>query len=457
MTTISTWKCDVCGYVHKGAAPPEHCPVCSAGAEMFSPLDVGVLAPAPIESSATAAANRTIAIIGAGVAGVSAAEQARATDPGASIALFSGEPDLPYLRLNLTRLLAREVDEASLLLQPRGWFAQQRIELVHDRVAAIDCRAHKLILQSGNSQRYDRLVLANGAHPFVPPLPGVARRNVMPLRSKAQALELLRLATRGPRIVCLGGGLLGLEAAGALARHGAQVTVLENYGWLLPRQLAEPAGKLLIGHVERQGIAVRCSVRVEEIVGDEEVAGVRLAGGEEIPADVVLLATGVRPNATLARRAGLEVKAGVRVDDRLATSDADIFAAGDVAEHRGVVPGIWPTAYAQGVVAGANAAGANAEYRPLPPSNQLKVLAVNLFSIGEVAPGDASSRVFEQTRDDIYFRLVCRGGVLVGANLYGDVALASTIKKAVEQRTPLVDVAPLHQRFPELSTVVGMG
>lgn len=453
----ATWKCDVCGYVHKGPMPPEHCPVCGAGAELFSPLDVGTPAPAAFATPAAAATARTIAIVGAGVAGVTAAEQARAADPNAAIVLISGEPDLPYLRLNLTRLLAREVDEASLLLQPESWYAQQRIELVHDRVVAIDRGGHKLLLQRGGARRYDRLVLANGSHPFVPPLPGVARRNVLALRSKAHALELLQLASRGPRVICLGGGLLGLEAAGALARQGAQVTVLENFGWLLPRQLAEPAGKLLVAHVERQGIAVRCSTKVEEIVGDEEVAGVRLAGGEEIAADVVLLATGVRANATLARHAGLEVKSGALVDDRLTTSDADIFAAGDVAEHRGVVPGIWPIAYAQGAIAGANAAGASVEYRPLPPSNQLKVLTISLFSIGEVAPGDAASRVLERSRDGTYLRLVGRGGVLIGANLYGDTALAPLIKNAIEQRTPLAELAQLRQQLPELLSALDAG
>jgi nitrite reductase (NADH) large subunit len=208
---------------------------------------------------------------------------------------------------------------------------------------------------------------------------------------------------------------------------------------------------LLQQHVERLGIQVRCSARAEEIVGDERARAVRLAGGEELAADIVLLATGIRPNSYLARQAGLEVKTGVIVDDRLFTTDPAILAAGDVAEHRGVLYGIWPAAYAQGVIAGANAVGGGLEFRGLSPSNRLKVLDVDVYSIGQAQAPDGSYQVLEEQHDKTYLRLVCRDGKLVGANLYGDTTLANLVREAIETGEQLAQCATLLARVPELA------
>ena len=497
MSQPDTWKCEVCGYVHRGSEPPERCPVCGVGREMFSAFEVGAPAPvaAPAEVSArwrctvceyvhdgseppaecpvcgaaaslfealpsskpaqvTSRERLRLVMLGAGVAGLTAAEEARRRAPEAEIVLVSKEAELPYFRLNLTRLLAGEIGEPELWIQPQAWFTEQRIELVHDAAAAIDRAAHSVGLTSGRALPYDRLVVATGAHPFVPPMVGATRAGVTSLRTRADVQGLLGRSSTGQRAVCLGGGILGLEAAGALRRRGLHVTVLEGFDWLLPRQLAEPAGRLLQRQVEALGITVRCGVRTEELAGDEEVRAVRLAGGEEIPTELVVLATGVRPNSYLGRLCELQVKRGIVVDDRMASSDAQIFAAGDVAEHRGVVYGLWPHAFAQGLVAGANAAGAALEFHGMPPSNRLKVLGIELFSIGQFMPLDASYLVYEQLREQSYIRLVAHDGQLVGANLFGDTTLAGALKGWVEDGTQLAELGELHAKFPDLGAIM---
>jgi NAD(P)H-nitrite reductase large subunit len=208
-------------------------------------------------------------------------------------------------------------------------------------------------------------------------------------------------------------------------------------------------------HLETLGITVRCSVRVTELFGDERVAGVRLADGAEIAADQVLIAAGIRPNKYLALQAGLTANSGVVVDDEMRTSDPSIFAAGDVAEHRGVVHGLWPVALGQGAVAGANAAGHRATFFGTPPTNQLKVLDLGVLSIGVFNPTDATYQVFEHRGAGHYRRLVARDGVLVGANLLGDLRLAGPLKMALETGLPLKKLPAELRSLPELARATG--
>lgn len=455
MNQTKAWKCEVCGYIHNGNQPPQICPVCGVGPELFKLFEI---AQPKIEQQSDhhessisfiegSPANQ-ILILGGGIAGLTAAEQIRMVSKNAKVTLVSKEAGLPYFRLNLTRFLAGEVTKESLLIQKQSWFDENKIELINGEATAIDRESKKVQLRDGTLLTYDRLILANGSHPFIPPFLGVARSGVFPFRTKDHVTAILSKAVKGSRCVCIGGGLLGLEAAGALSRRGVHVTVLEGYGWLLPRQLAEPAGKRLKKRLEAEGIEILCSVKVKEIVGDEDVRAVCLEDGKEIAADVVILATGVRPNSYLARQCGLDVKSGVIVNDQMLTSDPNILAAGDVAEHRGVVYGLWPASYAQGVVAGINADGGNVEFQGLPPSNRLKVLDVDLFSIGQIQPSDGSYQVFEYEEGEKYFRFVCRDGQLVGANLYGDTSLAPALQKYLENGTQIVEMHELIERFP---------
>jgi len=438
------WRCTICDHVHDGTSPPDSCPVCGAGRDQFEPLTT-----APEAAVAESPVGR-IVVLGGGIAGVTAAEYARRTAPDAEVALIDRGWPLPYYRLNLTRYLAGEVGSEGLPLHPESWFEEQRIMRLVGEVDAIDRYGRRVSLAAGGGLPYDRLVLATGAHAFVPPIPGVERDGVHPLRTTADADAILAAARPGARCVVLGGGLLGLEAAGALAGRGLDVTVLEGYGYLLPRQLTREGGELVLSFVRDRGITVRTDVMASRIVGEDRIRGVELAGGEVLPADLLLVATGVRPNTAIARQAGLTVKGGLIVDDQLRTSDPAILGAGDGTEHRGRLYGIWPASYAQGVVAGINAAGGQADFLGIPPSNVLKVLGVDVFSIGDFEAGDGSFAVHEARGEGWYRRLVCRDGRILGANLVGDTSAASAVRDVVESGDSLAEHPDLRARFPEL-------
>lgn len=431
-----SWKCSVCGYVHTGDAPPEACPVCSVDATLFDAM------PGPVEGDVSDATGPLV-VLGAGIAGVTAAEAARRVAPNRPITLVSGEDHLPYYRLNLTRYLAEEVAEGELTMTPAERLAELGIEWIAADAMRIQRDHRRVDLSGGRSLDWEALVVAMGSHPFVPPVPGFDKRGVCVLRWMDDAREILRRSRTARRCVCVGGGLLGLEAAGALASHGLDVTVLEGHGWLLPRQLAEPAGKLLQVQLEKLGVKVRNHARAVELTGGEDVTGVLLKDGTVLDADLVVVATGVRPSSWLARQCGLEVDRGILVDDRMTTSDPAIYAAGDVAEHRGTLYSIWPTAFAQGEVAGINAAGGQAEYRGAPPSNRLKVVGTDVYSVGQFMAPDGSYEVIEEDGDGSYLRLVVRDGRLLGANLIGRTHLVDVVREAVEEGKPLFSVPSL--------------
>lgn len=396
-----------------------------------------------------------VVILGAGIAGLTAAEAARRQSAEVQITLVSRENSLPYYRLNLTRLLAGEVSEGELLIQHQDWFQSNQIDYLAGEAHEIDRQACKVTLRDGRQLGYDRLILSNGAHPFIPPIPGVNREGVKVLRTLEHAREIIREMRPGCRVVCVGGGLLGLETAWALQKRGIKVTVLEGFGWLLPRQLPPRAAALLAAHLVEQAMRIECDVVVKEFTGDEAVHGVLLEDGREIPADLVILATGVRPNSHLARQCGLKVQQGVIVDDRLFTSDEQILAAGDVTEHQGRLYGIWPASYAQGMVAGANAVGAADEFPGLPMTNRIKVLDVELFSIGHIQTIDASTRLFEIVEDGNYRAIVCHDGQVVGAVLYGDMHLLKPLQGAVEKGLRVQELAELYNFFPGLQQAQG--
>jgi nitrite reductase (NADH) large subunit len=400
------------------------------------------------------AATKTLraVIIGGGIAGIAAAEALRAASPTAQITVVSKEAEFPYYRLNLTRYLAGEIGEEDLPIHPASWYDQQRIRLLLGaEAAAIHPDDHAVELQGGERLPLDKLLLAAGAHPFIPPLPGADRAGVTSLRTVDDARRILAACRAGARCVCIGGGLLGLETAGGLARQGGDVTLLEGYGWLLPRQLNQRAGEILNRYVAALGIKLRTKAATREIVGNGRAQGVLLEDGSLVPAEMVVIATGIRPNSHLARRAGLEVNQGVVVDNRLATSHPDVFAAGDVAEHHGLVYGIWGPSQYQGGIAAMNMAGGSVEFGGIPRSNTLKVLGLDLFSIGQFNTEDASFRAFDSEADGRYFRFVFRDNRLVGAVLLGDTKLTAAVKRAVEGRE---DFSQLLTRCPTAAAVI---
>ena len=437
------WQCSICDHIEKGTSPPESCPICGATAMLFHPFTKK-------GSQQLHADIQKLLILGSGIAGFTVAEEARRLTKNIEITILSKEKSLPYYRLNLTRYLAGEVHEQDLLIQQQEWFDAQNIKYICGEAKSINRKTQRVALRDGKHLDYDRLVLSNGAHAFVPPFPGVKKEGVHILRTIENAHHLIDCLHPGIRVVCIGGGLLGLETAWALKKREAQVTVLEGFNWLLPRQLPEKAAELLKRHLEHHQMTIECGTQVKEFSGDESIHAVVLEDGREIPTDLVILATGVRPNTHLARECGLKVHNGVIVDDHLFTSDQNILAAGDVTEHQGQVYGIWPASYAQGLVAGINAVGGRAEFQGIPMTNRIKVLDVDLFSIGQILANDASTRLFEHLEDGEYRGIICHDGQVVGAVLYGDMQLTGYLQEAVEEGKRIQELNNLAHYFPGL-------
>jgi nitrite reductase (NADH) large subunit len=439
------WRCLICGYEHAGAKPPGQCPVCSASANEFEPSTA--LKPATTRDNTL----KTV-ILGAGIAGVSAAETLGQSAPHAEIVLLSKEPGLPYYRLNLTRLLAGEIAPENLPIHPAEWYTEQRIDLrTETEATALDLDARKVLLKDGSTESFDKLIITCGAHAFVPPMAGSSREGVSALRTVRDAQYLLDAARPGAKCVCIGGGILGLEAAAGLALRGMEVTVLEGADWLLPRQLDPRGAEVLCRFVIEKGLSLRFGAKITEIAGDERARAVVLADGSMLDADLVLIAAGVRSNNYLARTAGLNVNQGIVVDTHLATSHPDVYAAGDVAEHNGVVYGIWEPARFQGVIAAMNAAGIETEFGGMPRANTLKVLGADMFSIGLVMPPDGSYDEIAEEIDGKYYRFLFHDTKLIGAIFVGDTRRAVAATNAIKSRK---DFSGLLPQRPNIETIL---
>ncbi len=440
------WRCVVCGYEHEGREPPDECPVCGAAKHQFerASKEEG------IEGGRSTAEN--IVVVGAGIAGLSAVEAIRAISADVAVTFLSREEHLPYYRLNLTRFLAGEIEEKDLPLHTESWYGEKNVDLrTGVEVSGILPEEKTLELDTGEVLAYDRLILTVGSHPYVPPFGGTKREGVTIFRTVDDAKRIREAGREDHPVVCIGGGILGLETAGALARLGVKVTLLEAHDWLMPRQLNRRAGEMLTEHARSFGVEIVTNAMTRRIAGGERVEAVELEDGTALPAGFVVIAAGVRPNSHLARRAGIDVNLGILVDDHLATSHPDIYAAGDVAEHRGTLYGLWGAAQYQGSIAGMNATGRETEFGGIPRSNTLKVLGYDMFSIGHIEPADGSYRVVESKEGPDYARFLFRDNRMVGAVLLGDTSATGRVKKAIENRR---DFSGLLKSLPNAKEVI---
>ncbi|RDJ22949.1 NAD(P)/FAD-dependent oxidoreductase [Bosea caraganae] len=341
-----------------------------------------------------------------------------------SIAVIGAEPRLAYNRVLLSPLLAGEIGAPDIELKPAVWWRARGVSTLYGRaVTAIDREAKTIALEGGLSLPYAKLVLATGSSPLKPPFPGIDLPGVATFRDTAD-VELLRAhAERGARIVVIGGGLLGLEAAYGLSRAGGKVTLLHLVDRLMERQLDGEGAALLAAEMSKRGIAVRLNAATKGFVGTDKVEGVELAGGTIVPADLVVIAIGVRPNASLAKTAGIATNRGILVDDGLASDDPAIFAIGECAEHRGQVYGLVEPAYEQARVLAARLAGKDASYAGSLLATNLKVSGVGVFSAGDFEAGEGDELVVLRDRAaGIYRKFVLREGRLVGCILVGETS-----------------------------------
>ncbi len=375
-----------------------------------------------------------VVIVGNGLAGTMAAKTIRELDDRASIVVFAAESRPYYPRPNLIEFIGGCLPEEKIYAFPASWPEKNRIDLrLGMPVRRILPAEKKVEAADGTVVPYDRLLLADGASSFVPPIAGADKPGVFTIRTLDDALALLDYFKTHPRIAVLGGGLLGLETARALRARGAEVTVAEIFPSLLPRQLDPQGGEILKSRIEESGIRVLLGVAAEEITGDPQARGIRFKDGMRLEADLIVIAAGVKANTALAREAGLTVDRGVVVDDRMATSAPGIFAAGDSTQHRGRLYGIIPASFAQARVASENICGRERLYEGTVPSSQLKVTDLPLFSAGSIRPEDPGFEEFRLARPEsgLYKKIVLKDGALVGAIWMGTKTGAAEIGAAV--------------------------
>lgn len=384
-----------------------------------------------------------LVVIGNGMAAARFVEEMAKRSLGRyAIAVIGDEPRLAYNRVLLSSVLAGEATSQEIELKSADWWRDRGVTVTYGCAAnSIDVEARKIELANGKTVGFSKLVLATGSNALRLPVPGSDLRGVHTFRDSRDVDVLLNLAADNKRVVVVGGGLLGLEAAYGLAKAGAKVTLLHLMDRLMERQLDAPAAALLKRLVEQKGVEVLLEASTEQILGLDRVEGVTLADGRTIGADAIVFAAGIRPNASLAKNAGIPVNRGIVVDDVMRSQSDGIFALGECAEHRGTCYGLVEPAYEQAKVLADHLAGGAATYEGSVVSTNLKVSGVGVFSAGDFIGADGSeSIVFNDPKFGTYKKLVVADGALTGAVLVGDTRDALWYLNLIRTREPVAAI-----------------
>jgi nitrite reductase (NADH) large subunit len=360
-----------------------------------------------------------------------------------AVAVIGEEPRLAYNRVLLSALLADEVGFDDIELKPARWWRDRGVTLRYgERATQVDAAARSVTLAGGAQLGFSKLVFATGSQPIKPDIPGMDLPGVLTFRDVDDVNAIAATKAAGVRVVVIGGGLLGLEAAYGLAKAGARVTLLHLMDRLMERQLDQRAALMLKRAVEAKGIAVRLQAQTARIAGSARVEAVELRDGTTIAADAVVVAVGIRANTALARTAGLEVGRGIVVDDHLQTSAAGVHAIGECAEHRGCCYGLVEPAYEQAQLLARRLAGERASYPGSVLATNLKVSGVNVFSAGDflATADDAEEIVLSDPAVGIYKKLTLAQDRLVGAVLFGDTADGLWYLDLIRAGTSVADI-----------------
>jgi nitrite reductase (NADH) large subunit len=387
---------------------------------------------------------KKLVVIGNGMAAGRVLDELFERAPGAyEVTIFGAEPRVNYNRIMLSPVLSGEKAYEDILIHDDAWYETHGITLHRGKqVVEIDRAVKRVTAADGTAADYDHLLVATGSMPFVVPIPGATLPGVVTYRDLDDVNKMLEAAQKGGHAIVIGGGLLGLEAAAGLKAQGMEVTVLHLMPTLMERQLDPSSGYLLQKAFEDRGIAVRCKANTHAILGETHVTGVRLDDGTELPADIVVMAVGIRPNAALAKEAGLETNRGVLVGDDMRTSDPDIFSVGECVEHRGLCYGLVAPLYEMAKIAAAQLAGDEAAaYTGSVTATKLKVTGIDLFSAGDF--GEAKDRqdiVLRDAARGVYKRLVLKENRIVGAVLYGETGDGSWFFDLLRKETDVTEL-----------------
>ena len=363
------------------------------------------------------------------------------------ITVFGSEPRGNYNRILLSPVLSGEAQADDIMLHRPGWYTKRGITLhAGDPIVEIDRQRRVVRSRSGIVEPYDRLLIATGSDPIVLPLPGKELPGVVTFRDLDDVDRMLAASGKDRRAVVIGGGLLGLEAAHGLSLRGMHVTVVHLLDTLMERQLDAQAGALLKAALEKRGIEFRMRAKTQAILGSEAVTGVRFDGGEEIPASLVVMAVGVRPNVELARQARLACDRGILVDDTLQTFDPSIYAVGECVQHRRQTFGLVAPLWEQARISAQHIAEIGvSRFSGALNATQLKVSGIEVFSAGDFSESPTrESLVLSDKRRGIYKRVVLEGNRICGAVLFGDTREAARLKELIADQS---DIGPIRDQL----------
>jgi nitrite reductase (NADH) large subunit len=386
-----------------------------------------------------------VIIIGNGAAGATAAEVIRKGSKDIGVSIYSDEPYPFYSRIKLPHFLGDEIAQEDAYIYKDSWYKENGMEFhPGTRIKKIKPAEKYVTTERGENVSYDRLLFATGSANFVPPIKGREKKGFFTLRTIKDVLSIKEYSSKNKNAVLIGGGLLGLEAARGLKVRGLDVTVVEFFSRLLPRQLDERGAKVLQRLIENIGIKVALSGESDEVLGKDNVTGLRLKDGRTIECSLIIISAGITPRIELAKEAGIAVNKGIIINERMETSIKDVYAAGDCAEFQGRIYGLWTASSEQGTAAGNNIAGSGAVYNGTVPSATLKIVGIDLTSIGVVNPpsppssleGVKSEGYREIIREDgsngVYKKLVIKDGKIVGAILLGDAKEVRIVGKLIK-------------------------
>ena len=434
LQTVKKWKCLVCGYIHEGDEPPASCPVCGVGPDQFTEITVA-------ETGFVSDKAESYIIIGNGAAGTTACEEIRKRNKACSIEIISTENVIGYNRPMLTKGILSEVDPINFFIKPFDWYKENNIKLTLGvTVSEIRKDSKELVLDNGETRKFDKLILATGAEAFIPPIKGTEQEGVFAIRSLEGVNRLQEFLKQVRKAVVIGGGILGLEAAWELKKAGKDVTVIELSPSLMNKQLDDRGSELLRSATEKAGIRVITNTGIEEITGDGKATGVKLVDGTAVNGELIICSTGVRQNIGLAAAIGIETGRSIKVNEKMETSVKDIYACGDCAEFSGLNFAIWGQAVEMGKAAGANAAGDEYKYEAFIPSNAFTGMGTSLFAVGDNGKDPAKVyKTFEvydaakSTFEKLYFvnNRFC-GGILIG-----DVSKSARLLEGYKNQEPI--------------------
>jgi nitrite reductase (NADH) large subunit len=340
------------------------------------------------------------------------------------VTIFNAEPRVNYNRLMLSPVLSGEKTYEDIITHDNAWYDQNSVRLHKGKkVTKIDRAVKTVTAEDGTEASYDKLVIATGSSPFIIPIPGKDLPGVVTYRDLDDVEKMLAAAEQGGSAVVIGGGLLGLEAAAGLHTRGMDVTILHLMPTLMERQLDPAAAHLLQQAIEKRGMKVRLKANTHTIVGEDKVEGVKLDDGTILPANLVVMAVGIRPASALAKEAGIEVNRGILVNDQLRTNDPDIFALGECVEHRTGIYGLVAPLYEMARTIAEVMAGRDAAYTGSFMSTKLKVTGIDLYSGGDFTEAkDREEIVLRDSARGVYKRLVIKDNKIIGIVMYGDTA-----------------------------------